>query len=877
MRDLTATYRLQFRNGMTFDRAIQLVPYLKRLGISHLYASPIFAATSGSTHGYDVIDHNAIEPAIGGREGFERLAVTLAGVGLGLILDIVPNHMAASLENPWWRSVVEWGERSPYAHHFDIDWPEPLTLPVLGKTFAKAAEAGEISVAADPHLGTLGLRYFEQLFPLSPNTYAAALDRVDHPPAGRMVAAAQAAAPDSADEFHANLKTLLKSDEAAGLDAAFQALSRNPNILAEIHATQPWRLMFWQDARKHLSYRRFFEVTGLVGVRVEDERVFDDVHRLILELVRSGKVQGLRVDHVDGLADPTNYLRRLRDAVGPDVTLHVEKIVEEIEHLPAWPIEGTTGYEFIGSMADVFSKPEGKAALDAALGRMRGEPIDIEAERRAAKRGMVEENFATELNGLVRLAEAALGPAGMPFNEEAVRSGITAIVIAFPVYRTYGNTDDLSAEDRAIIEEAAAKARLDDPGVTVDRIAALLLDLPNAEAREFRTRFQQLTGPIMAKAVEDTLFYRANGLIALNEVGGDPSRAGAPIAVFHDAMAERHKRQPHGLTATSTHDTKRGEDARARLYTLSETPEIWSAAVERWRSMHRRMIADLPGGSAPEPDAEWLLYQALAGVVPEDLDIGDEAALSSLAERYLAFVEKALREAKRRTDWVAVDPAYERAVMHYARQLLSPGNRAFLADFQATLRPFAHAGRVNSLAQTMLKLTVPGVPDIYQGSEAADFSLVDPDNRREPDFAELQKLLDGEAGTAHSSLAAQKLQLVSTCLKVRQRLPKLFGRGDYQPLCMSGPKTENIVAFVRRAEGTAVLVAVPRFVFGAPLDANGSINPDWFGETTIILDQPLAQTAWHSAFTGKQYAPVSELAVSELFAGGPVAMLLAES
>ncbi|MGN6582183.1 MAG: malto-oligosyltrehalose synthase, partial [Rhizobiaceae bacterium] len=462
-------------------------------------------------------------------------------------------------------------------------------------------------------------------------------------------------------------------------------------------------------------------------------------------------------------------------------------------------------------------------------------------------------------------------------DEEAVRSAIAAIATAFPVYRTYGNANGLSAEDHAIIEEAAARARLGDPDGAVDRIASLLLDPPNAAAREFRTRFQQLTGPIMAKAVEDTLFYRANGLIALNEVGGDPSRAGAPIAVFHDAMAERRARQPYGLTATSTHDTKRGEDARARLYTLSEAPDAWSVAVERWRSMHRQMIAGLPGGPAPEPDTEWLLYQALAGVMPEDFDTSDKVALSTLADRYLAYVEKALREAKRRTDWVAVDPAYERAVMDYARQLLSPGNRAFLDDFQATLRPFAQAGRINSLAQTMLKLTVAGVPDIYQGSEAADFSLVDPDNRREPDFAGLQKLLNEGAGTALSSLAAQKLQLVSSCLKLRQRLPRLFAKGDYQPLAVSGPRAENIVAFARRADGAAALVAVPRFVFGAPLLASGSIDPDWFAETRISIDQPFALRSWSCVFTGKQYAPVSEFAASELFADGPAALLLAES
>jgi len=877
MNGLTATYRLQFRNGMTFARAVQLVPYLKRLGISHLYASPIFAATSGSTHGYDVTDHSAIEPAIGGREGFERLAAALTDAGLGLILDIVPNHMAASLENPWWRSVVEWGERSPYARHFDIDWREPLTLPVLGKSFAEAVETGEISLAADADAGRLGLRYYGQLFPLLPASYAVALDRLDHPLAGRIADVAEAASPDSPDEFHAKLKALLHSDEAAGMDAALRTFSRNSSALAAIHDAQPWRLMFWQDARKHLSYRRFFEVTGLVGVRVEDEPVFEDVHRLILDLVRSGKVQGLRVDHVDGLADPTGYLVRLRDAVGPEVTIHVEKILEEGERLPAWPIEGTTGYEFIGSMADVFSRPHGKTALDAALGRMRGEPVDSEAERHAAKRGMVEENFATEMDGLVCLALAA---AGTSLGEEAIRKAIAAIIIAFPVYRTYGNADGLPAEDRAIIEEASAKARLDigpEGAAAIGAVAALLLDPPNAKAREFRTRFQQLTGPIMAKAVEDTLFYRANGLIALNEVGGDPTRAGAPIAVFHNAMAERRARQPYGLTTTTTHDTKRGEDARARLYTLSEGPGIWSAAVERWRAIHRRMIAELPGGPAPEPDAEWLLFQALAGVMSEDFDIGDERALSSLAERYLAYLEKALREAKRRTDWVAADPAYERAVLDYGRRLLSPGNSVFLADFKATLKPFAQAGRINSLAQTVLKLTVPGVPDIYQGSEAADFSLVDPDNRREPDFGELQRLLEGPGGETSTGFAGRKLRLVWACLKLRRRLPKLFAEGDYQPLNVSGPKAENMVAFIRRAGDAAALIAVPRFVFGAPVRANGSTDPDWFVDTRISIDEASAPRFWTCGFTGKQYAPGPELAASTLFADNPVAMLLAAS
>ena len=370
----SATYRLQFRSGMDFDRAAGIVPYLRDLGVSHLYASPIFAAVTGSTHGYDVIDHNEIDPALGGRAGFERLSAALKRAGLGLILDIVPNHMAASLENQWWFSVVEWGARSPYGAHFDIDWSERLTLPILGRDLDEVLGAGELAFRLDPKRGTLALAYFDTLLPLAPETYGPVLARIDHPAAAEMAEAGKAGRPETADEMHGRVRSLLaNAADAAHLSQRLAALSEQRELVAQTHDAQPWRLTFWKDARKHLSYRRFFEVTGLAGVRVERDHVFDDVHRLILELVRSGQVDGLRVDHVDGLADPGAYLRRLRHEVGPDIFLVVEKILAEREALPAdWPIAGTTGYEFIASSAAALVEDTGVAKLqrryDEAIG-----------------------------------------------------------------------------------------------------------------------------------------------------------------------------------------------------------------------------------------------------------------------------------------------------------------------------------------------------------------------------------------------------------------------------------------------------------------------------------------------------------------------------
>ncbi|MDW2743480.1 malto-oligosyltrehalose synthase [Atlantibacter subterraneus] len=816
----TATYRIQFRNGMTFDRAAALVPYLKRLGISHLYASPIFTATSGSTHGYDVTDANEIDPSIGGREGFDRMAKALKEAGLGLILDIVPNHMATSLENAWWRDVIEHGENSRYARHFDIDWTRRLTLPFLGDSFEAVLESGDISIQADPQTGKPALAYFENFYPLTPESWQ---DREQ--------------------------AVLSLTDKAA---------------IAELHERQPYRLMSWRDAPRELSFRRFFEVTGLVGMRVEDDAVFDDTHRLILELVHSGAVDGLRIDHVDGLADPKAYVEKLRQQAGPECYITVEKILGKGEHLPEdWPISGTTGYEFISSLSEVLVDDEQIDALRDVYHSVVGQPVDIKAELRAAKLLMVDRNFEGEFTRLLNLAVNIAEADGVAIDEPTIRAALRELLIAFPVYRTYGTLQGMPMEGQALLAKIVDKVKASefapDPAA-LDFLTRVLHGEVSAGAADtaghFRTRFQQLTGPLMAKSVEDTLFFRQNMGLALNEVGAEPVQRAFSLDRFHKEMKTRLERQPDAISSTSTHDTKRGEDARARLYTLTEAPQLWDECFARWRQMNQTKVVFLNDGTAPRGVDTWMLYQALAGVWPATLQPDDEAGIKALEQRFLEFVEKALREAKLRTDWVDSNEAYENAVQDYARHMLDPANQPFLQDFYAGLQPFIHAGLVNSLTQTVIKLTAPGVPDIYQGSEALNFSLVDPDNRRDPDFATLQRMLDDERpnfSAEENWLSGQvKQRVIAHVLRLRQQKPMLFRRGDYLPLSASGKRADNVITFARVQDDDALIVIAPRLVFSALHGGFELPHTELWTETEIPLPERLANHRYRDILSGKE-------------------------
>ncbi|MBU9856622.1 malto-oligosyltrehalose synthase [Rahnella bonaserana] len=820
-----ATYRIQFRDGVDFDKAVALVPYLKRLGISHLYASPVFTATSDSTHGYDITDANEIDPVLGGRAGFDRLSEALKAAGLGLILDIVPNHMAASLENSWWRDVIEHGGKSRYARHFDIDWSRRLTLPFLGDTFEEVLEKGEITLKADPRTGQPAFAYFDAYYPLAPDTYGAS-----------------ETTPDNA-------------------------------ALAELHQRQPYRLMSWRDAPRELSYRRFFEITGLAGVRVEDDAVFDDTHRLILELVHSGAVDGLRVDHVDGLADPKAYLERLREKAGADCYITVEKILGKGERLPAdWPVSGTTGYEFIAALSDVLVEDENIAVLRNLYENVVGKPVDMRDELRAAKLMMVEKNFEGEFNTLCQLALNIAEEENHTWDANTLRAALRELLIAFPVYRTYGTSRGLPAGDAELLHKIIGKIQTSSlavPGDILEFLARILSaqtpESVSGQADLFRTRFQQLTGPLMAKSVEDTLFFRQHMDLALNEVGAEPLLRRFSLDRFHQEMARRLEEQPAALSTTSTHDTKRGEDARARLFTLTEAPELWAENVTRWHQMNQSKVITLPDGPAPKLTGAWMLYQALAGAWPATLRPADEDGLRELNERFQLFVEKALREAKLRTNWGDSNDDYENAVLGYARHLLSPDNSLFLNDFYATIRPFIRAGLVNSLTQTVIKMIAPGVPDIYQGSEVLNFSLVDPDNRRLPDFDELEQLLvnnekpawDDETAWTSGQL---KQHVVTVLARYRQQEPALFLQGDYFPLETTGDHADKVIAFARQANGDAVIVAAPRLVFDE--QKVGFTQPEGRFAAQVLLPAPLAHHTYRDLLSGREINVTGRLDLS---------------
>ncbi|OLP61028.1 malto-oligosyltrehalose synthase [Xaviernesmea oryzae] len=880
-----ATYRLQFRNGMTFDKAASLVPYIKNLGITHLYASPIFAATKGSTHGYDVTDANLFDPDLGGREGFDRLSAALSAAELGLIVDIVPNHMAASLENPWWRSIVEWGEESPHARTFDVDWAQPLTLTVLGGSFEEGVQKGEIGLAIDREAGVLGLSYYEQVFPLLPSTYKMALEGIDLPLARTLAECGSSARADEDEAFHAAIRQAIDADKE-GMEALQTALKAvKPGSILALSQAQPYRLMDWKKAASGLSYRRFFEIAGLAGLRVEDEQVFEASHRLILDLVRKGIVHGLRIDHVDGLADPKAYLDRLRAAVGPDVPIVIEKIIEEEESVAEdWPVEGTTGYEFVAALAQLFTAKDGMTTLGAAYDRFApGEAYDDILQD--AKMLMLRENFEGEVKALTRIGKEAAGQAdgAGTGSAEAFAGALRALVAGFSVYRTYGTDGPLNSADEKVLDAALAKAAGDlsvEERDALGDIEALLRGRrPGEKAALFRTRFQQLSGPVMAKAMEDTAFYRYNAFLALNEVGGNPVEPHPSIDAFHDAMVRRVSEQPEALSTTATHDTKRGEDARARLYALSQGPQRWIDAVGRWHATQAGSVKDLPGGKAPEPAVEWGLYQALAGAWPVGLKTDDAKGIEAFGERFAAYVEKTMREAKLRSFWAEPDEAYEGAVQDFVRQLLS--SHTFLQDFAATLGPYALTGLYNGLAQTLVKLAASGVPDIYQGSETDDFSLVDPDNRRMPDFARLERLAQQPA-TIRLDLdslesGAAKQALVRRGLAARQALPNLFLKGDYRPLSLSGDHAERFVAFARVYQGQAAIAVAPVRIHDL-LEASGAQGLDTAAaEINVHLPEDLIGRTWHDRLgTDEAAVEADEILALSASAAAPFLLMTTE-
>ncbi|WP_420394494.1 malto-oligosyltrehalose synthase [Acuticoccus sp.] len=725
---IRATYRVQVREGVGFEDVARIVPHLADAGISHLYAAPVFAATSGSTHGYDVTDHNGLDPTLGGEAAFEVLVRALQEAGVGLILDIVPNHMAASMENPWWRDVAEHGQESRFADHFDIDWAAgKLTLPILGKPYGEALAAGDVrrsDTADGPVLSVPGAD-----LPIAPGT-----------------------------------------EGIADVDA--------------LHEAQHYRLTHWRLGRDGINYRRFFEVTGLVGARVEDPKVFDAVHRLILTLVREGKVQGLRVDHVDGLADPAGTLGRLAEHSG--VPILVEKILGTEEQLPpGWPVDGTTGYEFIAGLAALFVDPEGLASLGEAY----GDVADADAERvgEEAKELILTRNLAGELERLVALALRLFADdrSARDHGRATVREGLVALMTALDVYRTYLPSDDPA--DREVLARARAKADaapLEDKRILDDLVALMQAPGPDAVRLEFIRRLQQTSGPLMAKAVEDTLFYRYHRLVGLNEVGGELAPELGPERFL--AVASEG-----GLAATQTHDTKRGEDARARLYALSDP-----GTLEAWSKVWHTLPGDVP------PKLRWAMAQMLFASDP----ITDDP---DFAHRFREAALKTVREAKEETTWTRPDEAFEGRVAAAAEAMAAARDRL------APLEPVARAGAVIGLAQALLKCIGRRAPDVYQGTFGWDQSMVDPDNRRPVDFAAEAALCERARAAEPATLLADwrdgavKARCLLEGLALRRERPQLFADGRLETVPLSGREAGRFAAFRQRDGEACAVVVVP--------------------------------------------------------------------
>ncbi len=765
MRIPTSCYRLQLSPAFTLEDARAAAPYLRSLGVGDVYLSPILAARPGSTHGYDVVDPSRVSPELGGAEALERLAGELRGLDMGLVVDIVPNHMAADHRNPWWWDVLRLGRDSPHARAFDIEWDAPgaggkLVLPVLGAPPAAAIEHGELQLVDED--GELRIGYYEHRFPIAPDTGAAAGDG-----------------------------------------------------LAALLCAQRYRLEDWRTGIP--NYRRFFDIADLPAVAVEHEDVFAAMHAEVLRLVGEGTITGLRIDHIDGLRDPEQYLERLRDATGGAYVV-VEKILARDEHLPpAWAAAGTSGYDFLALAGGLFVDPAGAARMHAAHRRITGLPQRFGDIAAAAKRAALAELLAPDVERVARL--------GLVSAATSDADALRALTVGLDVYRTYVSAAGASAADRDRLDAAAARAG----GGAAAALAGAIAH-PTADTLAFVLSWQQLTGPAAAKGVEDTALYVDTALLARNEPGCAPDWPFTDAAEFHGRCGERA--DGHPLNATSTHDTKRSEDVRMRISALSELADEWEAAFGRWRELNRALRAR--PDSAPDANEEWMLYQTLVGAWPIGI------------ERVCQFARKALREAKLHSSWAAPDEGYERDVAAFVAAIL--GSPAFTDELAAFARRVAVVGERNSLGLLVLKLAAPGVPDIYWGNENWDLSLVDPDNRRPVDFA---------ARAAESP----KFAVTRAGLTLRRGEPDLFANGIYLPIEVTGRNAEHVVAFARVYEERWVVAAVPRL----------TEDLDGWGDTRLVLPAE-APGRWHDVLTD---AAASDLTAAALFSALPAALLTA--
>ena len=928
------TYRLQFNRSFRFQDARALVPYLAQLGISDLYASPIMKARRGSTHGYDVIDPSCLNPELGTEADFDSLVRNLKDHGMGLLLDIVPNHMAASLDNPWWLDLLENGLCSPYSGFFDINWDltgNRVVLPILGSPYKEALKAQEFRVKLEND--GLSICYHELYLPLDIKSYCWVLlqclaykKESDPEHSGfqqlwHLIDVIECLTTVTSIAFNTVKKQYRK--RKAVKQEFLDIVNNAPEVKAfllekiavfnanEIHSLleqQAYRLVFWMTGREEVNYRRFFDINDLVGIRVEDPEVFMETHALIFELVRQGKITGLRVDHIDGLKDPLQYLTRLQQVTMPEtkaaskpLSLYVvvEKITNMDEALPKeWPVFGTTGYDFVDTVNEFFVDGQGAIALDNNYSQLTGLALSFSdiayQKKKLVMQALFPGEIATLANHLLRITQQGYTDSKLSL-AELVKT-LIEITACLPIYRTYVHDLELSPRDRLYIKSAVVEALRRNPELETTALNSLkrilTLDFPqhlDSEQKEswlqFILRWQQLTGAIMAKGVEDTALYNYHRLLSLNEVGGNPDSTGLSIANFHRHNLTRLERWPHTLNATSTHDTKRSEDVRARINVLSEIAEDWNCHLSQWTYWNDSKKRRINGVPVPESNMEIFLYQTLIGTWPFH-----EEEIPQFKERLKAYIVKAAREAKVFTSWLSPDPEYESALISFIESILeSYKTNKFLEDFLPFEKRIAYYGALNSLAQVLLKIISPGVPDFYQGTELWDFSLVDPDNRRPVDFRKRKKLLNSlsqQEVQDRQSLLQQilhswqdgqvKLYATYKALNARKSCPDVFQYGGYIPLEIVGQRREHICAFGRHTKEKWVIVVAPRLLTKLVKVGEIPAGPRVWQDDILLLPDGTPEQ-WHNVFT-EEHLNASDLGrkllLSDILNTFPVALLI---
>ncbi|NNA56292.1 malto-oligosyltrehalose synthase [Pseudomonas koreensis] len=910
---LRATLRLQFHKGFTLEQAVPLVPYFASLGISHIYASPLLAARAGSMHGYDVVDPTQVNPELGGEPALRRLVSTLREHNMGLILDIVSNHMAVGGgDNPWWLDLLEWGRLSPYGEFFDIQWhsPDPLMegqllLPFLGSDYGVALQEGTLKLHFDAQQGRFHVEHYEHHFPICPNDYGDLLKPVE---ALKSLAERFTALRDQSDAHSLALPLKAELRELAGDPQILKAIEANLthydstteegfDKLHQLLERQSYRLASWRTAADDINWRRFFDINELGGLRVERPAVFEATHGKIFQLIAEGLVDGLRIDHIDGLADPRGYCRKLRRrldllAPGRHLPIYVEKILGAGETLRRdWAVDGSTGYEFMNQLSLLQHDPDGEHVLGDLWQRRTERPAAFIEEAQLARQqilnGSLASDFESVAQALLQVARDDLMTRDLTLG--AIRRVLQALIVHFPVYRTYISALGRPAQDEQFFQQAMDGARQtlgEGDWPVLDCVAAWLGGTPWRHKPRGRSRkilkhacvrFQQLTSPAAAKAVEDTALYRSAVLLSRNDVGYNTEQFSAPLNDFHAINQQRMEAFPDNLLATATHDHKRGEDTRARLAVLSERSHWYAEQVELWRALARPLRDD---DQLPSSADELILYQALLGSWPLQLRDDDQAGFADYAERIWQWQQKALREAKLQSSWSAPNEAYENAAQTFTRRLLTGDEGELLrAALSKTVNSIAAAGALNGLAQTLLRMTVPGVPDLYQGNEFWDFSLVDPDNRRPVDYAAREQALHAHAEVekllANWRDGRIKQALIAQVLNLRAEHAELFRRGSYQALEVLGSQAHNVLAFAREHEGTYAIVIVP--VRCATLLENSAIpqvDALRWGDTRVVLPFAASDTNLKGLFHSSAVTKNRELNVSAALGDIPVNLFI---